>query len=52
MFMLTARGMTGDIDQAFEIGADDYTTKPLDPTQSGRIVKAKWEKYSNLADVR
>ncbi|MFH1718556.1 MAG: response regulator [Planctomycetota bacterium] len=52
VFMLTARGMIGDYDQAFEIGADDYITKPLDLMQLGRIVKAKWEKHINTADVR
>jgi DNA-binding response OmpR family regulator len=52
VFMLTSKGMIGDLDQAFEIGADDYITKPLDLTKLGKIVKAKWEKYTNLADVR
>ncbi|MCK4783186.1 MAG: response regulator [Desulfobacteraceae bacterium] len=52
VFMLTDRGMIGDIDQAFEIGADDYITKPLDLIQLGKIVKTKWEKYSQSADVR
>jgi DNA-binding response OmpR family regulator len=52
VFMLTARGMIGDLDEAFEIGADDYITKPSDLTRLGRIVKAKWEKYTNLVDVR
>jgi len=52
VFMLTARGMIGDYDQAFEIGADDYITKPLDLMQLGRVVKAKWEKRTSTADVR
>ena len=52
VFMLTDRGMIGDLDQAFEIGADDYITKPSDLTQLGKIVKTKWEKYSEPADVR
>jgi DNA-binding response OmpR family regulator len=52
VFMLTGKGMIGDLDQAFEIGADDYITKPSDLTQLGRIAKAKWEKYTTLADVR
>lgn len=46
VFMLTDRGMIGDLDQAFEIGADDYITKPSDPMQLGKIIKTKWEKYS------
>lgn len=47
VFMLTDKGMIGDLDQAFEIGADDYITKPLDLMQLGKIVKAKWEKYTS-----
>ncbi len=52
VFMLTDRGMIGDLDQAFEIGADDYITKPSDLTQLGKIVKTKWEKYTKPAEVR
>jgi len=52
VFMLTDRGMIGDLDQAFEIGADDYITKPLDLEQLGKIVRTKWEKYMEPADVR
>ena len=52
VFMLTARGMIGDLDQAFEIGADDYITKPLDLMKLGRLVYAKWEKFSDPAYVR
>ena len=46
VFMLTDRGMIGDLDQAFEIGADNYITKPSDLARLGKIVKTKWEKYS------
>jgi len=52
VFMLTDRGMIGDLDQAFEIGVDDYITKPSDLTQLGKIVKTKWEKYTKPAEVR
>ena len=52
IFMLTDKGMIGDLDQAFEIGADDYITKTLDLMQLGRIVKAKWEKYTDRVIVR
>jgi len=52
VFMLTAKEMIGDLDQAFEIGADDYITKPLDLMQLGKIVKAKWEKYTDRIIVR
>ena len=52
VFMLTDRGMIGDLDQAFEIGADDYITKPSDMMKLGKIVKSKWEKYTEPANVR
>jgi len=52
VFMLTDRGLIGDLDQAFEIGADDYITKPSDMTQLGKIVKTKWEKFTEPVDVR
>ena len=52
VFMLTDRGMIGDIDRAFEIGADGYITKPLDLLQLGKTVKTKWEKYTKPVDVR
>ena len=52
VFMLTDKGMIGDLDQAFEIGADDYITKPLDLMQLGKIVKAKWKKHKSRTGVR
>lgn len=52
VFMLTDRGMIGEIDQAFEIGADGYITKPLDLMQLGKTVKTKWDKYTKPVDVR
>jgi len=52
VFMLTAEGMIGDLDQAFEIGADDYITKPLDLMQLGRMVKSKWERFTSPARAR
>ena len=45
VFMLTGKGMIGDLDQAFDIGADDYIIKPSDLIRLGKIVKDKWEKY-------
>jgi DNA-binding response OmpR family regulator len=53
VFMLTSRGMIGDLDQAFEIGADDYIRKPQELKKLGKIVKDKWEKYTkNSASIR
>ena len=52
VFMLTGKGMIGDLDRAFGIGADNYIIKPSDLSTIGEIVKAKWEKYTRLAGVR
>lgn len=52
VFMLTGKGMIGDLDQAFEIGVDDYIMKPLDLTNLGKSVRDKWEKYTNRTNVR
>jgi len=46
VFMLTAKGMMGDIERAFEIGADDYITKPFDPTQLGQSIKRKLKEHA------
>ncbi len=51
VFMLTGRGMMGDLNQAFEIGADGYITKPADIEELGRIIKTKWEKYEKAPTV-
>ena len=52
VFMLTDREMTGDLDRAFEIGADDYITKPSGLMQLDKIVKTKWGKYTKPAEIR
>ena len=52
VFMLTGREMIGDLDRAFEIGADDYIIKPLDLTDLGRTVTVKWENYTSRTGVR
>jgi len=52
VFMLTGKGMIADLDQAFEIGADDYIIKPLDMTELGRTVTVKWENYTNRVSVQ
>lgn len=52
VFMLTARGMTGDRDRAFELGADGYVDKPLDLRSIGGLVCAKWKEFSASTSVR
>lgn len=51
VFMLTGRGMIADLEQAFEVGADDYIRKPFDLSDLGKMVKAKWDKYVEQAGV-
>jgi len=46
VFMLTAKTLVGDIEHAFEVGADDYITKPVELRQLGKIIKQKLEKLS------
>ena len=52
IFMLTGKGMIGDVDQAFEIGVDDFITKPSDLMKLGKIVKTKWAQFTEKANVR
>ncbi len=51
VFMLTGKSMIGDVDQAYEIGADGYITKPADPRELGKITKVRWEKYKKSMPV-
>jgi len=44
VFMMTAKNKIGDIDRAFEIGADDYITKPFKLMQLGKIIREKLAK--------
>lgn len=44
VFMLTAKTLMGDIENAFDAGADDYITKPVELRQLGKIIKQKLEK--------
>ncbi|OHB58512.1 MAG: hypothetical protein A2173_07440 [Planctomycetes bacterium RBG_13_44_8b] len=45
VFMFTAKGVIEDIDQAFEIGADDYIVKPIEGNELAKKIKAKLAKY-------
>lgn len=46
VFMLTAKTLVGDIEYAFEVGANDYITKPVDLRHLGKMIKQKLEKLS------
>ena len=48
VFMLTAKAMMQDIEQALCEGADDYISKPFDPKQLGSTIKKKIEEYRTL----
>ena len=41
VILLTARGQDTDVDQGFEVGADDYVTKPFSPQELRRRVQAQ-----------
>jgi len=43
VFMLTAKAMMGDLEQALREGADDCITKPFDPVKLGQMIKSKLE---------
>ncbi|MFP4460331.1 MAG: PleD family two-component system response regulator [Candidatus Zixiibacteriota bacterium] len=44
VFMLTAKGMLGDVERAFKLGAADYITKPFDPFTLGEIIRKKFNR--------
>jgi two-component system phosphate regulon response regulator PhoB len=48
VFMLTAKGLLSDVNQAFDAGIDDYITKPFDPIQLGKIIRKKLEKCTKV----
>ena len=52
VFMLTAKTLVGDIEFAFEVGADDYITKPVELRQLGKIIKQKLKKLSKRFSIK
>ncbi len=51
VFMITAKGRMDDIDTAYDIGADDYITKPFDLNLLGKRIKTKLRE-TRLAKVK
>ncbi len=49
VFMLTAKSKVADIERAYNIGADDFITKPFKVIQIGNIIKRKLQ---NLAEKK
>ena len=41
VILLTARGQDADVDRGFELGANDYVTKPFSPKELRRRVNAQ-----------
>jgi CheY-like chemotaxis protein len=48
VFMFTGKTMKDDIAAAFDIGADDYITKPVEMKKLGRLIKDKLAKLSSV----
>lgn len=46
VFMLTAKTVIRDIERAYDIGADDYITKPFSVLKIGDIIKRKLERLA------
>ena len=46
VFMLTAKTLMEDIERAFDLGADDYITKPVELNKLAQIVRTKLRKIA------
>lgn len=44
VFMLTAKTLVGDVERAFEVGANDYITKPVEMMKLGKLIRLKLDK--------
>ena len=45
IFMITAKSQLADIEEAFKAGANDYLTKPFDPTTLSNRIKEKMDLF-------
>lgn len=50
VFMLTSKNSLGDIDRAFNVGADDYITKPFVGSKLGKTIKKKLKKCKDATN--
>lgn len=46
VFMLTAKSVIRDIERAYDIGADDYITKPFSVMKIGGIIRRKLQRLA------
>ena len=46
VFMLTAKTLMEDIERAFDLGADDYITKPVELNKLAQVVRSKLRKIA------
>ena len=46
--MLTAKSAIGDLDDAFDVGADDYITKPVTIRDLANKIKTKMKKIEKV----
>lgn len=45
VFMLTAKSQLNDIETAFKAGADDYLTKPFEPSELNEKIQKKLDNF-------
>jgi two-component system phosphate regulon response regulator PhoB len=45
IFMLTAKGLMSDVEEALKMGADDYITKPFQPAGLADTIRQKLQKH-------